>query len=356
VFDVRLALERPDGTRRALSTNAAPLEAAPGGPLQVVCSITDITDQRRAESELRHQATLLRGLFELSPMGIALTDFETGAFIDVNDAILRQLGYTRDELLRMTYFDITPEEYHASDQHKRQLLSEGGPYTPHEKENIRKDGSRFPVFLSSTLVVDSNGRKLLWSIVEDITERKAAEAQIIRQAHYDELTGLPNRRLFQERLERALERAKRGRHIGAVAMLDLDHFKTVNDSLGHKAGDLVLIEAAARLRACTRATDTVARFGGDEFLLLLDDITEPADAETITQKVLGALARAFVVDDQRIELGVSIGIFVFDADSTDPDQILRRADHAMYAAKNGGRNQARFFIPPDSDIAIDRRV
>jgi len=365
VHDVRFAIEWPDGRRVMLSVNATPLAAASDAPRGVVCSITDITDQLAAETALRQNEALLRGLFELCPMGIALTDLETGAFLDVNEAVLRQLGYSRDELLQLTYLDITPEQYQARDRNNQVSLVKGGRYTPHEKENIRKDGSRFPVLLNTTVVTDGNGRKLLWSIVEDISERKANEAQILRQAHYDELTGLPNRRLFQERLEQALERARRGRHIGAVAMLDLDHFKTINDSLGHKAGDQVLIEAANRLRSCTRATDTVARFGGDEFLLLLDDISSPADAEAIVGKIHTILARPFAVDGEKMQLGVSIGVCIFDAEHNDPDTLLRNADKAMYASKSAGRNQTRFFTtvaampdhhhPAHRGPAIDRR-
>ena len=355
VFDVRHAIEWPDGTRRLLSVNAAPLAETAGVPRRVICSITEITDKVQAEQALRYNEALLRGLFELCPVGIALTDFATGAFIEVNDAVLAPLGYSRDELLAMTYFDITPEEYHASDPHRSDQLGRDGRFGPYEKENIRKDGSRFPVLLRGMKMTDLTGRELTWSIVEDITERKANEARILRQAHYDELTGLPNRRLFQERLEQAVARACRGRRQGAVAMLDLDHFKKVNDSLGHEAGDTVLVEAAARLRACTRATDTVARFGGDEFLLLLDDIKAPADADTIARKIQRALARPFIVEGERMQLGVSIGICVFDARRNDPGEILRFADKAMYAAKSAGRSQTRFFAIVDPEPGIDRR-
>jgi diguanylate cyclase (GGDEF)-like protein/PAS domain S-box-containing protein len=348
VFDVRHGIEWPDGTRRILSVNAAPLLDTPGAPRRVVCSVTDITDELAAESGLRYKESLLRGLFELCPVGIALTDFATGAFIDVNDAILAPSGFSRDELLGMTYFDITPEEHHPQDSQYLEQLAAVGRYGPFEKENFRKDGSRFPVLLRGMMVTDLTGRQLIWSIVEDITERKAAERQIFRKAHYDDLTGLPNRRLFQERLEGAVERARRGRHVGAVAMLDLDDFKTVNDSLGHRAGDAILVEAATRLSACTRATDTVARFGGDEFLVLLDDITAPADAARVARKMHAALARPYTVDGQMLQLGVSIGICLFPADSDDIAELVRLADMAMYRAKHQGRNRTRFHALADN--------
>lgn len=242
----------------------------------------------------------------------------------------------------MTYFDITPEQHHAADQPHLAQLAETGRYGPFEKENFRKDGRRFPVLLRGMMVTDLTGRKLIWSIVEDITERKAAERQIFRKAHYDDLTGLPNRRLFHERLEGALERARRGRHVGAVAMLDLDDFKTVNDSHGHRAGDAILVEAATRLTACTRATDTVARFGGDEFLVLLDDITAPRDAARVAEKMQAEIARPYNIEGRMLRLGVSIGICLFPADGDDIDELIRLADMAMYRAKHQGRNLTRF--------------
>ena len=342
VHDVRHAIVWPDGSRRFLSINAAPLPAAVDSTGRVVCSVTDITERLEAKRAVEQKEALLRGLFELCPVGIALTDFETGAFIDVNDAVLRQLGYTRDELLQLTYFDVTPAEFHDRDGNMRELLVGGGPYTPHEKENIRKDGSRFPVLLSSMVVTDSSGRKLLWSIVEDISERKANEARMLLQAHQDPLTALANRRLFGDRLGSALERARRSRNAGAVLMVDLDHFKPVNDRLGHGAGDAILIEAAGRLAACVRKTDTVARFGGDEFVILLDGIDVTTDVEAIADAIRAALQRPFRVDGHTVRLSLTIGIACFPEDSLDQEEIVRLADAAMYGAKRSGRDAIVF--------------
>lgn len=343
VFDARHAIEWPDGTHHLPSINAAPLARDSTVPCSVVGSMIDVMDKLAAESDLRYKAALLRGLFELCPLGIALTDYATGAFIEVNDALLAQNGFSRDEFLRLTYFDVTPADYRASDRHFHQQLRDVGHHGPYEKENLRKDGSRYPIVLRSTMVTDLAGRQLIWSIVEDITERKASEAKVLRQAQFDELTGLPNRRLFQERLQRALERARRGRHGGAVAMLDLDDFKTVNDRLGHKAGDTILVEAAGRLTACTRATDTVARFGGDEFLILLDDIGVRSNAARIMRKLQRALVQPFCVDGRVLQLRVSSGISHFPADSDDQDELIRLADSAMYRAKRQGRNRTRIY-------------
>ena len=342
VFDVRHALLWPDGTRRVVSVNAAPLAANAGPTRRVVCSLADITDKVAAETALAYNAALLRGLFELCPVGISLNDFGRGAFIDVNDALLAPTGYSREELMALTIWDLTPEAQWRQDVLHLAALAEAGRYGPFEKEYVRKDGSRYPVLVRGMLVTDLAGRKFTWSIVEDITERKKSEVQILHQARYDELTGLPNRRLFQERLEGALERARRGRHVGAVAMLDLDNFKTANDTLGHKAGDAILVEAAARLTGCTRATDTVARYGGDEFLVLLDDLVSTDVAQIVTRKMRRALARPFIVEERQVQIGVSIGVTLFPDDSKDPDELLRFADIAMYKAKRSGRDQIRF--------------
>lgn len=342
VVDVRHTIVWPDGTRRVVSVNAALLVANAGATRRVVCSLADITDKIAAESALEYNAALLRGLFELCPVGIALNDFGRGAFVDVNDALLTPTGYSREELMALTIWDLTPEAAWRQEVLHLAALAQSGRYGPFEKEYVRKDGSRYPVLVRGMLVTDLAGRKFTWSIVEDITERKKSEAQILRQALYDELTGLPNRRLFQERLGGALERARRGRHIGAVAMLDLDNFKSVNDIFGHKAGDAVLVEAAARLTGCTRATDTVARFGGDEFLVLLDDLVSADVADTVARKMRWALAHHFTVDERQVQIGVSIGVALFPRDSSDPDELLRFADIAMYKAKRSGRDQIRF--------------
>ena len=345
VEDLRHAIEWPDGSRRILSINAAPLPASPDSAARVVCSVTDITDRVAAEKTLHRQEALLRGLFELCPVGIALNDYATGKFLDANAALLAPTGYTKEEFLELSYFDVTPEEYHRLEVPERRSLLTHGRYGPFEKEYTRKDGSRYPVLLNGILVEDQDGTPLIWSIIEDISERKANEARMLLEAHHDHLTGLANRRLFGDRLASAVERARRGHATGAVLMLDLDHFKPINDTLGHSAGDAILIEAASRLATCTRKTDTVARFGGDEFVILLDDIRAAADVEAIAQKMRRALEQPFLVEGERVRLGLTIGICRFPDDSDDPDEIVRMADTAMYEAKRAGRNAIRFHAP-----------
>jgi len=338
VQDIRHAIVWPDGSRRFLSVNAAPLPAAADSAGRVVCSVTDITERLEAKSALEQNEALLRGLFELCPVGIALNDFATGRFLEVNDALLAPTGYSRAEFLQLSYLDVTPEPNHPLEAAARRSLLENGRYGPLEKEYRRKDGTRYPVLLNGILVEDRDGTPLIWSIVEDISERKAHEARMLAQAQHDPLTGLANRRLFGDRLGAALERARRRGGAGAVLMLDLDHFKPVNDSLGHGAGDAILIEAARRLTASTRKTDTVARFGGDEFVILLDGIAETTAVEAIAGTIRAALKRPFRVEGREVELSLTIGIACFPADSCDPDETVRLADAAMYRAKRSGRD------------------
>ncbi len=183
---------------------------------------------------------------------------------------------------------------------------------------------------------------------KDVTERMAAARHLERKAHYDALTGLPNRSLLHDRLRQAIQRAQRQGRLVAVQFVDLDRFKIINDTLGHATGDRVLIEAARRLRGCLRATDTVARLGGDEFVLVQEDLEHPDMAEQVARKVLDTFSDHFPIGPHGLSVNVSIGVALYPADGTAPESLLMRADLAMYRAKEAGRNSFRF-----SESALD---
>ena len=187
----------------------------------------------------------------------------------------------------------------------------------------------------------------------NITERKAVEDQNWQRANYDLLTGLPNRRLFLERLERNVKHTGRiGAQI-ALLFIDLDHFKEVNDKFGHSMGDLLLQVVTSRIRACVRETDTVARLGGDEFTIILQDLKDTQHAEIVARKILAELATPFHIFNDTIHISASIGITLSPQDTTTSNQLLEKADQAMYMAKKGGLNQFSFFTTPNQEQSVD---
>lgn len=192
---------------------------------------------------------------------------------------------------------------------------------------------------------DAQGRAYrMIGVSQDITARKAREEAVRFLAYHDSLTGLPNRRLLDDRLAQAVHLARRRERKLAVMLLDLDDFKQVNDGFGHRAGDAALREAAQRLSACVRKADTLARYGGDEFVIVLSEVQGETDCRLIADKALQALARELPVGDASVALSASIGISLFPADAGDGDALLRNADAAMYRAKQKGRNQYEFYV------------
>ena len=283
-------------------------------------------------------------LFQLSPIGMAIVDGETGDFLEVNDAILKSAGYTRDEFINLSYWDITPKEYEAQELQQLKELEEIGHFGPNQKEYIRKDGTRYPISISGVALIDIDDRKIVLGIIEDISERKAHEKELEHLALYDPLTNLPNRRLLSERLHQAMAQCNRDKNILAVLILDLDKFKPINDELGHSIGDELLIETAQRIKGVVhRETDTVARLGGDEFIILLPLITKKQDASQIAEKICGTLAKSFCIEGNRINISSSIGVAIFPEHGNDERTLMANADKALYQVKNSNRNNFRLF-------------
>ncbi len=301
----------------------------------------------REQGRLRESESSFRSLFELSPVGIALNDLNTGRFLQANDALLQSSGLSREELLDKTYWDMTPPGYDEEERVQLESMAQTNRYGPYEKEYIRKDGSSYPVLLSGISLTDAQGREVIWSIVQDISQRKAFEQELADAARRDKLTGLANRTQFMERLSHQVARARDGaRELFAVLFLDFDHFKMVNDTLGHDAGDELLRQIAARLRATLRGGEDaaseargtlIARFGGDEFLVLLTDLRAGADAERIAERLLNALAPAYTIMGRELHSSASIGIVTSEQALDSADAIVRNADVAMYEAKRAGR-------------------
>ena len=305
----------------------------------------DITERRRAEAELRIAAIA----FE-SQEGMFVTD-ATSKILRVNQAFTAITGYTSDEAVGQTPSLINSGRHEAAFfVEMKDTITRTGRWQG-EVWNRRKNGDIHPEWLSITAVKDAQDRVTHFvSTLTDITARKAADDKIRHLAYYDALTGLPNRRLLLDRLEKTLAATARHEREGALLFVDLDRFKQVNDTLGHDMGDLLLQQVARRLQSCVREGDTVARLGGDEFVVMLEDLSAtPAEAasqaKAAGEKMLEALNQPYRLGLQEHTSTLSIGVTLFSHQHGSVDELLKRADLAMFQAKSAGRNTLRFFDP-----------
>jgi len=456
----------PDGRRECMETLKTPYCNEQGGLLGVIGISRNITSRKQSDQALRESEEKLRSLFEMSPLAIARNALD-GRFIETNQAWVDMLGYTLDELNALSYWQLTPKDYDAQEAQQLESLHNTGRYGPYEKEYWHRDGWRIPVRLNGALIIGSDGQRYIWSIVEDISERKrneedmqlasmvylnSAEAMMVTdadgkiitinpafteltgfsseeaigqsprilnsglhdrsfyeamwqklqssgfwqgeiwnkrkngeifaewltinsiykedgccfrrvalfsditdkkkteeliwtQANFDPLTSLPNRRMFNDRLSQEIKKAHRGELRLALMFIDLDHFKEVNDILGHDVGDHLLKESAKRLRACVRDTDTVARLGGDEFTIIVSGLEEAHSVDRIAQEILSKLAGPFHLEGETLYISASIGITIYPDDTIDVEELCKNADQAMYAAKHQGRNRFSYYMP-----------
>jgi diguanylate cyclase (GGDEF)-like protein/PAS domain S-box-containing protein len=277
----------------------------------------------------------------------------SGHHLYVNDATCQRTGYTRDELLGHTIYDIDRNITPADWQSLWRYIKKHG-FATHETHIHHKDGSPIPVEITSNYL-ECEGHEYLCSFLHDISERHATRRQIQHQALHDRLTDLPNRTLFLELLERSVQRARRSPDYHfAVLFLDLDNFKIVNDSLGHHEGDQLLVDIAYRLRESIRASDTLARFGGDEFVILLDDLVNYAEVDILAQRIQHVLRSPFDINDHPITVSVSIGVALGSDPTCQPANLLRDADTAMYRAKALGPGHYVIFDPAMHLSAVER--
>ncbi|BBL70398.1 hypothetical protein MoryE10_10040 [Methylogaea oryzae] len=293
---------------------------------------------------LRESEALYRATFENAPVGVSHLDLD-GRWLAVNDELCEITGYSRDEMLSLRYGDIAePEDVEADAPAMAALLRGDIPSLNREQRYIRKDGAPVWVHRRTSLVRNAAGDpKHLVVVATDITERVRYEVELEYQATHDALTGLANRNLLNDRLEQALAGASRhGRNV-AVLFLDLDNFKIINDSLGHGVGDELIKSVGERLAGCVRDMDTVARAGGDEFVLILADAESENEVATAMSRILEVVAGLYQVARHELHVTCSIGASLFPRDGADPETLLKNADAAMYRAKEGGRNRCKFY-------------
>lgn len=317
-------------------------------PLRIVGTHVNIDKQKQTE-----QLRLAAAAFETND-AIMIVNAED-KIIKVNNAFCQITGFSHDEVLNQTP-RLIQSGIHGNDFYDEMWdgLNDNGHWQG-EIWNRRKDGQIFIAWLNISTQYNDNGSvNSRVAVFSDITEKKESEELIWKQANFDPLTGLPNRRMFFERLSQEIKLATRADQSLALLFLDLDHFKEINDTMGHSQGDLLLQEAANRLKKLMRSSDTVARLGGDEFTVILPQINNTHQVERVVDKMLKALAEPIILEQQQVFITASIGVTLYPQDGDSSDQLIQNADQAMYAAKEHGRNQMHYFTQSMQEAAIHR--
>ncbi len=335
---------RKDGSALPVSIVSAPI-VRDGRVYGSVSAIQDIRPRLKIEAALRASEEKFRHALEDAPIGMAILSPE-GRFLEVNRALCEIVGREPQELAELSHSELVhPDDREADLGRIQQLVAGDIDFCQVEQRYLGADGSEVQAELTASAVPGKDGAPLyLLAQVQDVTERRQDQERIRQLAYYDTLTELPNRRLLLDHFHQALSQAKRHQRSMALMFLDLDQFKQVNDELGHEVGDQLLKEVATRLHACVRAGDTVSRQGGDEFVVLLAEISRPADAAQVAEKILAALQQPAEIQGHPLELAASIGIALYPSNGNDEfGSLLKQADIAMYSAKAAGRNCYRFF-------------
>ena len=338
--------QKKDGSHYWVDATIVPFLDETRNPLQYVALLTDITGRKNAEAEqeiVQGELRLAASVFSDSPMGIIITD-SNGSILRVNDAFCNITGFSLSEAVGKSV-KILKSDVHDNlffSQMWKSLANTG--QWEGEIWNRRKNGEIYPVLSTITAVHNSNGETSHYiNSFSDISEKKVIEDRIFHLAHYDALTGIPNRAFFLESVEKARAQLSDSESKIAVLFLDLDNFKMVNDTMGHARGDSLLKDVAEKLLSCVRESDIVARLGGDEFTIALLNIHSPSQIEDIARKILAVTKESLAMGDKEILVSTSIGISVFPDDASSVEMLVKNADTAMYRAKTDGKSKYQFF-------------
>lgn len=358
IFETEHRVRRSDGEYRWSAVRAVPIMTADGAVREWIGTNTDIEDKKRAEEELHIANNRLKLAIEGAGEGVWQVDVKRNK-ISYSPLFEQIVGRSRAELgddPDNWFALVHPEDLPRCRTLLTRHLEGKTPSYSCEYRVRRKDGNWMWLHSRGVLVEKSaTGEPLrVAGMVKDITERKESDERIWNLANFDTLTGLPNRQMFRDRLNQEVLNTRRRNSAAALLFIDLDGFKQVNDLFGHDAGDMLLLQAAQRIKQCVRDTDTVARLGGDEFTIILGDLHSTDHVEQVAQKVLDTLARPFSIGSEKAFLSGSIGISLCPNDAETPEELIRKADQAMYAAKRGGKNQFSYFTQEMDEKAHTR--
>ena len=335
--------------KRWLLTSKLPLRNHEGRIVGLVGIGRDITDRKQAEEETQRERAFFDRLVETAPEGIAITDTQ-GRVMRVNTEFMRMFGYGVDEAVGQCIDDLVAPPA-RQEEAKAMTISVGQGETNFlETVRRRKDGSFIDVSIIAAPVLIAGKQVANYAIYRDITERKQLEQKLEEVATHDSLTGLPNRRLLLDRFTVAAALAHRNKSRLVVMSLDVDKFKSINDTLGHDAGDQVLKVIGTRLTGTVRAIDTLARVGGDEFISVMMVTGHMEGTNAIAQKILDSFAEPLSIAGHELHLSTSIGIAIYPEDAEDLETLTKKSDAAMYYSKDHGRNQFKFY--GDGDVRI----
>ena len=330
---------RPDGSIRIIHGLGEVILDDAGKVKSMIGTVHDVTEYRQLDEERARLAQIVESsndaIFSVSRDDI---------IISWNKGAEKIFGYAAREIIGRSVYTIMPPERYSERSQIMQAILKGEELRHFETTRLRKDGSQIYVSLTASPILAADGKITGNSVIaRDVSERRKMEAIIRHQAHHDTLTDLPNRQLFMDFLDRELAQARRNDSRLALLFLDLNGFKQINDTMGHSCGDRLLQEVAQRLRACIRESDTVARLGGDEFTVLMPDLSHTEDVGIVLKKILGVFETPFMLDDVAVDSSTSIGVCIFPDDGEQSEELIKKADIAMYDAKGSGKNAYQFY-------------
>lgn len=345
-----------DGTLLDICLAVSPIKDASGRVVAASKVARDIGERKRAEETLRQAEEKYRAIFEDAVVGIFQTTPD-GRPLSVNRAFAKMHGYDSPEQLMAEVSNVSLQLFVDLDRRGelKHIVGKKDAVRDFELEVYRRDHTKTWMLANLRAVRDDGGNVIRHEgTVEDITDRRVAEDRVQFLAYYDALTGLSNRVLLQDRLDKALASARRRKDKVAVLFLDLDHFKAINDSFGHSVGDILLQEIAKRLKAVVREPDTIARLGGDEFLIVLTSVKEVSDAAVAADRIVNSMTDGFNVQGRPLKISCSLGVSIFPEHGTESETLIKNADAAQYCAKENGRNNFRFFTEYMNTQSLER--